>query len=77
MSLVIFNGVQYDDQALPAHIPADQCVPIDEWFRMNRKAAGPPKVQSAKPSPGKRSRKAAGPPKVQSAKPSPGADVED
>lgn len=40
MRPVIYNGVQYDADKLPKHVPADEIVPADEWFAQNRKSGG-------------------------------------
>lgn len=36
MRLVVFKGVQYDADRLPAHVDASKAVPIDRWFAENR-----------------------------------------
>ena len=37
MRLVIYKGVQYDADNLPAHVDAREAVPADEWFAQNRR----------------------------------------
>lgn len=44
MALVIYNGVQYDDTRLPAHINPKEAVPIDEWRRASRANATRPRM---------------------------------
>lgn len=40
--LVVFNGVQFDADNLPANVDADDCTPLDEWFADNAVKADKP-----------------------------------
>lgn len=53
MALVVFNGVQYDDARLPAHVDPKGCVPLDEWRTANRRVRTRPTMKKAAPSPAK------------------------
>ncbi|MEM9521565.1 MAG: hypothetical protein AAGA37_19805 [Actinomycetota bacterium] len=51
MGMVIYNGMQYDGDALPAHVPAEKCIPAEKWFKDNKNNGGKDKHHVAEPVP--------------------------
>lgn len=59
--LVVWRGSQFDADNLPPFVDAAECVPIDEWFALNRvvkvaDAPSEPVEEAPKATPRRRSK---------------------